>query len=178
MAASRGLVLALSSGLLAALSSVMGKLAMARDESQRVCMATVQASFGEDREPIEAHYLCESALTFFRGALLVSTVLCNMLMWTIYTKALRLSTATLEVTVVNLAANFFSSAIFGQTFFSESLTPLWFIGSVFIVLGLGLMHMGNLRSEERRKTLKERRCDKKYPGPDEIYERHKARKFD
>ncbi|XP_022663711.1 uncharacterized protein LOC111266777 [Varroa jacobsoni] len=175
--ASQGLLPAVLSGLLAALSSVLGKLAMARDDSERVCMGSVQAWLGDDREPVEAHYICESALALVRGTLFALMILSNMVMWTVFTRALRLSTATLEVTVVNLAANFFFTAIFGQTLFSEQLTPLWFIGSVFIVFGLALMHIGNLRSEKRQTSLKERRCDRTYPGPEEIYERHKARKY-
>ncbi|EEC06869.1 hypothetical protein IscW_ISCW003545 [Ixodes scapularis] len=42
----------------------------------------------------------------------------------------------------------FLDAIFGQTLFGEQLTFLWWLGTLFILLGLLLMHRGSL--EEKR----------------------------
>lgn len=72
--ASQGLLPAVLSGLLAALSSVLGKLAMARDDSERVCMGSVQAWLGDDREPVEAHYICESVSNLIVGVHYLMTI--------------------------------------------------------------------------------------------------------
>lgn len=173
------MILALLSGFLAAIASLVGKLSMASDDARYVCELAVENWL--DKSQIEAHYFCTSILTAVRAAFFLLMIICNAIMWTVFTKALRLSSATLEVTVVNLAANFFCSAIFGQTFFSEKLSILWYIGSVFIILGLCLMHYGNRVSEKRSLTVKEhveerKKCDKTYPGSSRIEERHKARK--
>ncbi|XP_003743661.1 uncharacterized protein LOC100905534 [Galendromus occidentalis] len=172
--ASRSLVFSLLSGFLASLSSVLGKLGMASDRAAAMCQTVLSAWF--ETTQIEAFYLCESILSLVRGGFLLSMIACNALMWTIFTKALRSSSSTVEVTVVNLAANFFCSAIFGQSFFGERLTLVWALGSVIIIIGLALIHVGSKRNVESGKLSQEKHCDMRYPGAEKIYERHLARK--
>lgn len=71
-------------------------------------------------------------------SLVVVMIFTNMLMWTIFSKALDSSRSSVEVSVVNTASNFISSAFFGWVFFNERviLKPSWVMGFGFILLGL------------------------------------------
>src|SRR5687768_6911199 len=63
-------------------------------------------------------------------SLVLVMIFINMLMWTIFSKALDSSRSSVEVSVVNTASNFISSAFFGWVFFNERviLKPSWLMG--------------------------------------------------
>ncbi|CAN8184582.1 unnamed protein product [Coccothraustes coccothraustes] len=65
---------------------------------------------------------------------------CNAVMWTVFTKALRLSSSSAAASVTTTASNFISSAILGRLLFGETWTPLWWVGLAMTVCGLMLLH--------------------------------------
>ncbi|XP_053840363.1 transmembrane protein 42 [Vidua macroura] len=67
-------------------------------------------------------------------------LVCNAVMWTVFTKALRLSSSSAAASVTTTASNFISSAILGKLLFGETWTPLWWVGLVMTVCGLMLLH--------------------------------------
>ncbi|KAM6210485.1 transmembrane protein 42 [Sarcoramphus papa] len=66
---------------------------------------------------------------------------CNAVMWTIFAKALRLSSSSATASVTTTASNFISSAILGKLLFGETWTPLWWVGLTVTLCGLVLLHM-------------------------------------
>ncbi|XP_053916444.1 transmembrane protein 42 isoform X2 [Cuculus canorus] len=65
---------------------------------------------------------------------------CNAVMWTVFAKALRLSSSSAAVSVTTMASNFISSAILGKLLFGETWTPLWWVGLAVTLCGLMLLH--------------------------------------
>uniref|UniRef100_A0A8C2SYV7 Transmembrane protein 42 n=1 Tax=Coturnix japonica TaxID=93934 RepID=A0A8C2SYV7_COTJA len=65
---------------------------------------------------------------------------CNAVMWTVFAKALRLSSSSASASVTTTASNFISSAILGKLLFGETWTPLWWIGLTVTLCGLMLLH--------------------------------------
>ncbi|XP_052650477.1 transmembrane protein 42 [Harpia harpyja] len=65
---------------------------------------------------------------------------CNAMMWTVFAKALRLSSSSAAASVTSTASNFISSAILGKLLFAETWTPLWWVGLAVTLCGLVLLH--------------------------------------
>ncbi|XP_042672757.1 transmembrane protein 42 [Centrocercus urophasianus] len=65
---------------------------------------------------------------------------CNAVMWTVFAKALRLSSSSASASVTTTASNFISSAILGKLVFGETWTPLWWVGLTVTLCGLMLLH--------------------------------------
>ncbi|XP_074911631.1 transmembrane protein 42 [Buteo buteo] len=65
---------------------------------------------------------------------------CNAMMWTVFAKALRLSSSSAAASVTTTASNFISSAILGKLLFAETWTPLWWVGLAVTLCGLVLLH--------------------------------------
>uniref|UniRef100_A0A8V0YPT4 Transmembrane protein 42 n=1 Tax=Gallus gallus TaxID=9031 RepID=A0A8V0YPT4_CHICK len=65
---------------------------------------------------------------------------CNAVMWTVFAKALRLSSSSASASVTTTASNFISSAILGKLLFGETWTPLWWVGLTVTLCGLVLLH--------------------------------------
>ncbi|XP_076187133.1 transmembrane protein 42 [Aptenodytes patagonicus] len=65
---------------------------------------------------------------------------CNAVMWTVFAKALRLSSSSATASVTTTASNFISSAILGKLLFGETWTPLWWVGLAVTLCGLMLLH--------------------------------------
>ncbi|KAJ7413957.1 Kinesin-like protein KIF15 [Willisornis vidua] len=65
---------------------------------------------------------------------------CNAVMWTVFAKALRLSSSSAAASVTTTASNFISSAILGRLLFGETWTPLWWVGLAVTLCGLVLLH--------------------------------------
>uniref|UniRef100_A0A663DWA0 Transmembrane protein 42 n=2 Tax=Aquila chrysaetos chrysaetos TaxID=223781 RepID=A0A663DWA0_AQUCH len=62
------------------------------------------------------------------------------MMWTVFAKALRLSSSSAAASVTTTASNFISSAILGKLLFTETWTPLWWVGLAVTLCGLVLLH--------------------------------------
>ncbi|KAM6134756.1 transmembrane protein 42 [Pterocles gutturalis] len=65
---------------------------------------------------------------------------CNAVMWTVFAKALRLSSSSSAASVTTTASNFISSAVLGKLLFGETWTPLWWVGLALTLCGLALLH--------------------------------------
>uniref|UniRef100_A0A8C3K699 Transmembrane protein 42 n=1 Tax=Calidris pygmaea TaxID=425635 RepID=A0A8C3K699_9CHAR len=65
---------------------------------------------------------------------------CNAVMWTVFAKALRLSSSSAAASVTTTASNFISSAMLGRLLFGETWTPLWWVGLAVTLCGLVLLH--------------------------------------
>ncbi|XP_074756793.1 transmembrane protein 42 [Athene noctua] len=65
---------------------------------------------------------------------------CNAVMWTVFAKALRLSSSSASASVTMTASNFISSAVLGKLLFGETWTPLWWVGLATMLCGLMLLH--------------------------------------
>ncbi|XP_037284373.1 uncharacterized protein LOC119177092 isoform X1 [Rhipicephalus microplus] len=104
----KGMTLSLLSGFLAALASLCGKFSMAGGETSSVC----QVVFSHWLSGPSAHYICENLITVIRVVFFFLMIACNAVMWTVFTKALRLCTTTLEAAVTNTASNFFFTVHF------------------------------------------------------------------
>ncbi|OXB65963.1 hypothetical protein ASZ78_002711 [Callipepla squamata] len=65
---------------------------------------------------------------------------CNAVMWTIFAKALRLSSSSASASVTTTASNSICSAILGKLLFGETWTPLWWVGLTVTLCGLVLLH--------------------------------------
>nr|XP_009686103.1 PREDICTED: transmembrane protein 42 [Struthio camelus australis] len=61
-------------------------------------------------------------------------------MWTVFAKALRLSSSSAAASVTTTASNFISSAILGKLLFGETWTLLWWLGLAVTLGGLVLLH--------------------------------------
>ncbi|GBM03467.1 hypothetical protein AVEN_95371-1 [Araneus ventricosus] len=131
---------------------------MAAEKALMFCETLMENFPGADKNKYVYTFtpVCQNVLTATRVGFFIAMILSNALMWTLFTKALRLSATTLEATITNTAANFLFTAVYGQVFFGESVTCLWWLGTTLIIAGLTLMH----KSEEAD-AAKEKEKDKK-----------------
>ncbi|CAO3675326.1 unnamed protein product [Rhizopus stolonifer] len=130
---------AITFGLFAALSSVFAKLFS--DEKTKVLHSYIiaQLSF----VPEEATLLA-TRIIFFSF-----TFVCNSVMWTMFTKALNMANSSVQVSIVNGAANFSASAVLGYLVFNEPLTTRWWIGACFILAGTILLSQSQKDKKKR-----------------------------
>ncbi|KAI8371027.1 hypothetical protein BD560DRAFT_489554 [Blakeslea trispora] len=127
---------AIISGFFAALSSVFAKLFS--DERT--------ATFYFDMMPIPCQIVPEkTALVMIRGLCFALIFACNSIMWTMFTKALNSSPSSVQVSIVNGAVNFSTSAIMGYLVFQEPLALRWWIGASFILAGTILLSQSQQR---------------------------------
>ncbi len=68
------------------------------------------------------------------------SILSNIFMWIFYSKSLQLSTNSLVPTALNKLCNFICSAVFGYFLFSENINLNWFIGIVFLTVGILILN--------------------------------------
>jgi len=134
----KGLSLALTSGVLACLAGTFGKLAMTESDTLWACESVCESSFSLSRQ--DAIHICAQGSLAMRILAFGLMILMNGIMWTTFVKALRFCNTSLEATVTNTAANFFASAIVGRLVFDESVGVMWWLGTLLIIFGLGLMN--------------------------------------
>ncbi|KAI8376353.1 transmembrane protein 42-like protein [Radiomyces spectabilis] len=60
-------------------------------------------------------------------------------MWTLFTKALNMAPSSVQVSVINGAANLSASALLGYLVFDEPLTLRWWCGASLILAGTILL---------------------------------------
>ncbi|KAF8787088.1 Transmembrane protein 42 like protein [Argiope bruennichi] len=115
---------------------------MAAEKALMFCETLMENFPGADKNKYVYTFtpVCQNVLTATRIGFFLAMIACNALMWTCFTKALRLSATTLEATIINTAANFLFTAVYGQVFFGETVTRLWWLGTALIMAGLSLMH--------------------------------------
>ncbi|ORY73972.1 hypothetical protein LY90DRAFT_402164 [Neocallimastix californiae] len=72
-------------------------------------------------------------------------------MWANFTKALNVSSSSIQVTVINSATNFCLTAILGHLIFSEPLSLQWWFGASLIVTGTVLLNTEMQKIEKQQK---------------------------
>ncbi|CAL8069549.1 unnamed protein product [Orchesella dallaii] len=140
ISARKGMSLALTSGVFAALGGTCGKFAMNQTETLWFCEEISSVHLNYTRQ--QSYVMCDKAALYIRGLAFVAMILVNAVMWRTFVQALRYCKTSLEATVTNTAANFFASAVVGQLLFDESVSLMWWLGTLLIVFGLFLMNYG------------------------------------
>ena len=112
-------VLAVISGVLAAVSGLVGKLGL--DTDHGVTLDTDTTGY------------------LVRALLLTLTLVINSCMITVYTRSLSLSTSGAVASVLNTAANMVTSAVMSVVIFGEQLSWQWTLGAVLIMTGVSLL---------------------------------------
>ncbi|CAO3611449.1 unnamed protein product [Mucor hiemalis] len=136
---------AIISGFFAALSSVFAKLFS--DERTALFHAFIASQLDIVPE--------KTSLLVTRGVCFALIFGCNSIMWTTFTKALNAAPSSVQVSIVNGAVNFSTSAILGYVVFNEPLALRWWIGASFILAGTILLSQSQKRLEEEEKQKKE-----------------------
>ena len=113
-------VVSVLSGLVAALCGLVGKLGL---DSQATSISDL------DNRVLEA---------ILRLLLILSTLLLNGVMITLYTKALSLAGVAAEASLINTASNLCFTAIFSFVIFRETFSYQWMFGSVLVIAGVTL----------------------------------------
>lgn len=67
----------------------------------------------------------------------------NVFMWRCYSKALSLSTTSIQPTIITKTSNFLLSALIGFIFFFEPINFTWLIGFLLILIGVYLISTKN-----------------------------------
>ena len=124
-------VSSLVSGVFAALSSMLGKLAFGSKEFENLVLTLMTMIPGTN--PVQLQ-ICLWWL------MLLLLVLANVAMWVFFSRAMMLSPNTIEVTSVNSVANFLFSTLIGVIIFNEALTISWIAGILLMVMGLLIIH--------------------------------------
>ena len=122
------------SGLLAALCGLVGKLGLA---SHATSIADL------DSRVLEA---------ILRLLLVLSTLLLNGAMVTLYTKALSLASVAAEASLINTASNLCFTAIFSFVIFRETFSYQWMLGSVLVISGVALSMSEDKETQSEKKT--------------------------
>ncbi|XP_018009507.1 transmembrane protein 42-like [Hyalella azteca] len=142
----KGQVYAIISGVYAALGAMFGKLAMTSHEAIDLCTDILVLSAVAD-----PHVPCNNWGLWLRIAAFLLMVTMNTLMFVVLTKAFRFCSTSIEATITSAAANFLFTGILGKGLFGEEVTGVWWLGLVFILCGLMLLHHTNAAKEEARK---------------------------
>lgn len=104
---------------------------------------------------IHSFFLLSSPGPFIRGqngkdshthdwrkqACLGLNVLCNIIMWALFTRALTAGPSTTKVSITNTASNFLMTAFLGMIVFQEAVGGLWWLGAAMMGAGCILVGM-------------------------------------
>ncbi|KAJ5442460.1 FMN-binding split barrel-related protein [Penicillium cf. griseofulvum] len=125
------IILAITSGAFAALNGVFAKLTT--DDHTTAFAQSLAHLFGLESSPVI------EMLT--RGACLGLNVVCNIIMWALFTRALTAGPSTVKVSITNTASNFLATALFGMVVFQEAVGGLWWLGAAMMGAGCILVGM-------------------------------------
>ncbi|KAG4103596.1 hypothetical protein H8356DRAFT_1420057 [Neocallimastix lanati (nom. inval.)] len=155
------IVYSVLSGSLAALASVCAKLAVDSNTNQFyrfVCtffVSNPEWCLVDDENVFikgdESWIKFQKTFRIFRLISFVCIFLCNAAMWANFTKALNVSSSSIQVTVINSATNFCLTAILGHLIFSEPLSLQWWFGASLIVTGTVLLNTEMQKIEKQQK---------------------------
>ncbi|GES64720.1 transmembrane protein 42 [Aspergillus terreus] len=129
---SRWILLALASGAFAALNGLFAKLTTA-DQTTAMTHAILHFFSASDDHPVLE--------LFVRGICLGLNVLCNIIMWALFTRALTAAPSTTKVSITNTSANFLVTALLGMIVFREKVGGLWWVGAGMMGGGCVLVGM-------------------------------------
>ncbi|KAF7586310.1 hypothetical protein BBP40_009075, partial [Aspergillus hancockii] len=103
-------LLALASGAFAALNGLFAKLTTDTQTATFSRSLLTLLGLTGDHPTLEM---------LVRGACLGLNVLCNVIMWALFTRALTAAPSTVKVSITNTAANFLVTALLGMLVFRE-----------------------------------------------------------
>ncbi|XP_046883513.1 transmembrane protein 42a [Hypomesus transpacificus] len=136
-----GTFYALLAGFLGAFASSSAKLSLGADYLRELCETGVNNWAGGKHWPNQSDTtLCERLhipLHLLCGGFLV---ICNTVMWTFFSKALRHSFSSARATVAITASNFIFSTFLGKLVFGETHSALWWVGISLTLSGLLVLH--------------------------------------
>ncbi|KAJ6119913.1 FMN-binding split barrel-related protein [Penicillium sp. IBT 18751x] len=125
------IILAVASGAFAALNGVFAKLTT--DNNTTSFAQSIAHLFGLDSSPFLE--------LLVRGACLGLNVVCNIIMWALFTRALTAGPSTVKVSITNTASNFLATALLGMVVFREAVGVLWWLGAAMMGAGCILVGM-------------------------------------
>ena len=138
------LFLSITSGFLAATGATLGKLSLSEDSPM---ISTIQShcfhihALVAEIADKEQSYPCEHSIPICSRVFCFALMMyCNALMLFYFIMALERSNS-LEVVVLNSAANFISTSIFGQMLFGELVSTKWCIGVAIISIGVSFIYL-------------------------------------
>jgi uncharacterized membrane protein len=155
------IIMSITAGVLGALGALIGKLSLSADSPfikhiTEICREYYNWNLINTIIESTIEIKCNYSLPYFFRVLGFSLMIyCNALMLTLFLKALEKG-STIEVVVLNSAANFITTGIFGKLVFREIVTTKWILGLILISLGMTLVSIagqekGSVKSE---KTIK------------------------
>ncbi|KMK59694.1 hypothetical protein Y699_00895 [Aspergillus fumigatus Z5] len=147
---SRWIILALASGTFAALNGLFAKLTT--DEQTTAFTRSISHLFGAGDQNTFLELLVRGVrlpylscvlkdLFDFVKVCLGLNVLCNIIMWALFTRALTASPSTTKVSITNTSANFLITALLGMIVFREKVSGLWWLGAAMMGGGCILVGM-------------------------------------
>ena len=83
---------------------------------------------------------------------IVLFIFSNVFMWRCYSKALSLSSTSIQPTIVTKTSNFLLSALVGFIFFTEPINFLWLVGFSLILIGVYLISTKHERIDTQIST--------------------------
>ncbi|KAJ5312825.1 Pyridoxamine 5'-phosphate oxidase [Penicillium antarcticum] len=125
------IILAITSGAFAALNGVFAKLTT--DNHTTSFATSIAHLLGMESSPFIEMVV--------RGACLGLNILCNIIMWALFTRALTAGPSTTKVSITNTASNFLATALLGMIVFSEAVGGLWWVGAGMMGAGCILVGM-------------------------------------
>ncbi|KAJ5243059.1 uncharacterized protein N7469_001386 [Penicillium citrinum] len=125
------ILIAVASGAFAALNGLFAKLTT--DNHTTAFAQSLAHLFGLDSSPFLE--------LLVRGACLGLNVLCNVIMWALFTRALTAGPSTTKVSITNTASNFLTTAFLGMIVFQEAVGGLWWLGAAMMGAGCILVGM-------------------------------------
>ncbi|KAJ5832800.1 Pyridoxamine 5'-phosphate oxidase [Penicillium riverlandense] len=125
------ILLAIASGAFAALNGLFAKLTT--DTHTTAFAQAVAHLFGSDGSPFLELVV--------RGICLGLNVLCNIIMWALFTRALTAGPSTTKVSITNTSSNFLTTAMLGMLVFREAVGGLWWLGAAMMGAGCILVGM-------------------------------------
>ncbi|KAL4980260.1 hypothetical protein BDW66DRAFT_126009 [Aspergillus desertorum] len=119
----RWILLAVASGAFAALNGLFAKLTTDAQTTSfaNIILSLLGAAGGADGHPVFMYVV--------RGICLGMNVLCNIIMWALFTRALTAAPSTTKVSITNTSANFLITALLGMIVFREKVGALWWVGA-------------------------------------------------
>ncbi|KAL4754315.1 hypothetical protein BDW72DRAFT_166615 [Aspergillus terricola var. indicus] len=131
----RWILLAIASGAFAALNGLFAKLTT--DEQTTTFVDAMLSLFGSPGGA-EGHPVF---MFVVRGICLGLNVLCNVIMWALFTRALTAAPSTTKVSITNTSTNFLITALLGMIVFREKVGRLWWLGAAMMGGGCILVGM-------------------------------------
>ncbi|KAL2825573.1 hypothetical protein BDW59DRAFT_145991 [Aspergillus cavernicola] len=131
----RWIILALASGAFAAFNGLFAKLTT---DDQTTSFANAILHIFGSTTSTDDHPLL---ILVVRGICLALNVLCNIIMWALFTRALTAGPSTTKVSITNTSANFLVTALLGMIVFREKVGGLWWVGAGMMGAGCILVGM-------------------------------------